>query len=254
MAQRCLVTGASSGIGGALARRLAQRGVEVWLAARRLDSLEQAVQEITAAGGKAHALQLDVSNPEETERAVRDLDEAVGGIDIVVANAGIGGGTIPVAELTLAEARRVLDTNLTGALATILPLVPRMVGRGSGHVVGISSLAAEIPLPAAAHYGTSKAALSFFLECAACDLRPRGVDVTIVHPGFVRTPLTDKNSFAMPFMVELERAAEVIDRGIASRARWVRFPFPLRAAITSSKAMPTALRDAIVNRARPPEG
>jgi len=251
MNEKCLITGASSGIGEAVARRLAKRGYEVWLAARRVEILERIVADIASEGGKAHAIALDVSKPDETESRVRDLDSSVGGLDLVVANAGIGGGTTAVSELTFKEAREVLDTNLMGSLATLLPVIPRMVERRRGHIVGISSLAAEIPLPAAAHYGTSKAALSFFLESAAADLIPKGIYVTIVHPGFVRTPLTDKNSFPMPFLVELDRAAELIERGILSRSRIVRFPLPLSAAIASGKIMPRALRDAIVNRSRP---
>ena len=167
MTERCLLTGASSGIGAALAKRLAARGVEVWLAARRLDALEVEVAAIRKAGGVAHAVTLDIAKPEETERRVSELDDEVGGFDLCIANAGIGGGTKPVAEQTFADARRVLETNLLGTLATLLPLIPRMVKRGSGHLVGVSSLAAEIPLPAAADYGTSKAALSFFLESLA---------------------------------------------------------------------------------------
>ncbi len=251
MTERCLLTGASSGIGAALARKLAARGVEVWLAARRLDALDAEVEAIRKAGGVAHSVALDISKPEETERRVAELDDEVGGFDLCIANAGIGGRSKPVAEQTFADARRILETNLMGTLATILPLVPRMVKRGSGHIVGVSSLAAEIPLPAAADYGTSKAALSFFLESAAADLIPRGVDVTIVHPGFVRTPLTDKNQFKMPFLVELDEAVAIIDRGIQKKARFVRFPLGLTAAISSSKLMPRALRDALVNKNRP---
>jgi short-subunit dehydrogenase len=251
MSERCLITGASSGIGAALAKRLAARGIDVWLAARRRDALEAEVEIIRRAGGTAEAFELDISKPEEAEARVAELDARIGGIDLLVANAGIGGGTTPVSALTFKAARKVLDTNLYGSLATILPVVPRMVERRKGHIVGISSLAAEIPLPAAADYGTSKAALSFFLESAAADLIPRGVYVTIVHPGFVRTPLTDKNKFAMPFLVEVDRAAEIIDHGIASRSRIVRFPLPLSAAIATGKLMPRALRDALVNRGRP---
>lgn len=251
MHQRCLLTGASSGIGSALAKRMAARGVEVWLAARRKEVLDGEVAEITRAGGKAHAVVLDVSRPEETERAVTDLDAEVGGFDLVIANAGIGGRSGPAMAQDLPDLRRLFETNFFGAIATLLPLVPRMVERRAGHLVGVSSLAAEIPLPAAVDYGTSKAALSFFLESLAADVKPRGVDVTIVHPGFVRTPLTDKNKFSMPFLVEVDEAARIIDRGIEKRARFVRFPLGLKAGITSSKLMPRAMRDAIVNRSRP---
>src|SRR4051812_47077065 len=100
MSDRCLLTGASSGIGAALARRLAARGYEVWLAARRRAALDSEVEAIRAAGGKAHAFELDISRPDEAEERVAALDAEIGGIDLVVANAGIGGGTTPVSKLT----------------------------------------------------------------------------------------------------------------------------------------------------------
>lgn len=251
MTLRALVTGASSGIGSALSRRLARRGYEVWLAARRLPELEVEARTIESEGGRAHALSLDVSSPEETEQTIAALDRDVGGFDLVVANAGIGGKQRPVAKQTFADFRDVIEVNLMGAMATILPLLPGMVERGRGHIVGISSLAAEIPLPAGADYGTSKAALSFFLASAAADLIPRGVFVTDVHPGFVKTPLTAKNKFPMPFIVELEDAARIIDRGIERKKRVVRFPAALTTAISGGSLLPAAWRDAIVNKNRP---
>lgn len=253
MTGKALVTGASRGIGSALARRLAARGYEVWLASRQLATLEPEVRTIEAAGGRAHAFVLDVSRPEETEGRVAELDREVGGFDLVVANAGIGSGPTPtpVALQTFSDFRRIMETNLLGAAATILPLVPGMVARGSGHIIGISSLAGEVHMPAAADYGTSKAALSFFLGCAAADLIPRGVMVTDVHPGFVRTSLTDKNKFRMPFMVELDEAARIIDLGIQKKKRVVRFPLGLTAAISGGNLLPAALRARIMNANRP---
>lgn len=248
---RALVTGASSGIGSALSRRLARRGYEVWLAARRLPELESEARAIEAEGGRARAFVLDVAQPEAAEQAVLSLDREIGGFDLVVANAGVGGGAQPVAKQTFADFRKVVEINLMGAVATLLAVVPGMVARRSGHIVGISSLAAEVPLPAAADYGTSKAALSFFLASAASDLIPRGVAVTDVHPGFVKTPLTAKNGFPMPFIVELEEAARIIDRGIERKKRLVRFPAPLTTAISGGNLLPVAVRDAIVNKNRP---
>lgn len=248
---RALITGASSGIGARLAERLAARGYETWLAARRQDALDEGVARIGGQGGRAHAFVLDVADPERTEARVRELDREVGGFDLVVANAGIGEAAKPVAELSLADAKRLLDTNLLGALATVLPPMATMVARGSGHIVGISSLAAEMPMPVAAMYGTSKAALSFFLACAALDLEPRGITVTDVHPGFVRTPLTDKNKFQMPFMLELDAAVKIIDRGIQKKKRLVRFPLALTGAITGGKLLPHALLRAVMNKGRP---
>jgi short-subunit dehydrogenase len=246
-----VVTGASSGIGRALAPLLAKRGFEVWVAARRRPELEKLAGEIASQGGVAHAFELDVSRPEETEAKVRELDREIGGFDLVVANAGIGLGAVPVAQEKLSDVRVLMETNLLGAVATLLPVIPGMIERGRGHLVGVSSLAAETPLPAAAAYGTSKAAFSFWLESAASDLKPRGLDVTIVHPGFVKTPLTDKNAFPMPFLVDVDDAARIIDRAILRRARMCRFPLPLASASTAGRWMPRAVRDFIVNKQKP---
>jgi short-subunit dehydrogenase len=251
MTGRALITGASSGIGAALARRLALRGYEVWLAARRLPELESEARAIESEGGRARAVAIDVSKPERAGDAVAALDREIGGFDLLVANAGVGGPQKPVAQQTLSAFREVIEINLMGAVATILAVVPGMVERGRGHIVGVSSLAAECPLPAGADYGTSKAALSFFLASAASDLIPRGVWVTDVHPGFVKTPLTAKNKFPMPFLVELDEAARIIDRGIERKKRVVRFPGPLTAAITGGNLLPVAWRDALINRNRP---
>lgn len=251
MARKALITGASSGIGLALARRLARDGDAVWLAARRTELLDEAAGALRAEGREAHVVALDVADHDRAARAVAELDDAIGGLDVLVANAGIGSAPTPGSELTFAVAKRTIDVNLLGALATILPIVPRMVARGRGHVVGVSSLAAEVPLPAAIDYGTSKAALTFFLESLGADLRPKGIAVTAVHPGFVRTAITDKNRFDMPFLMEVDRAADAIARGIARRARIVRFPLPMSIATVSSKVMPRALRDALLHANRP---
>src|SRR5690348_14718338 len=189
-ARRALVTGASAGIGLAIARRLAARGLEVWMTARGAERLEREVGAINAAGGKAHALVLDVADCEATVARLAQLDAESGGIDLVVANAGLAGarGGIPLPECSWADVRDVLHTNLLGAAATVHPFIRPMLARGHGHLVGISSLGADCPIGRAAPYGASKAGLTFFLESADIELRARGIDVTIVHPGFVSTP------------------------------------------------------------------
>jgi short-subunit dehydrogenase len=252
---RALVTGASSGIGSALARRLAAREVEVWLAGRRRDKLDAEVAAIAAAGGSAHAVILDVAVPDDAAGRVLALDTDVGGFDLVVANAGIGGRAKNVHEQTWQEVRDIFGTNVIGALATLLPLVPPMIERAKagrrGHIAAVSSMAAELALPAAADYGASKAALSFFLECAQADLPARGVDVTIIHPGFVKTDMTAKNKFPMPFLVELEEAARIIDSGLAERARTIRFPLGIVAAMALGKLATPAMRGRLVARSLP---
>jgi len=242
--KRALVTGASSGIGAALAARIARRGTEVWLCARRKEKLHEEVQLIEKAGGKAHVFELDVTDVDTTHDKLRKLDHQVGGMDLVVANAGIGGEYVmgDFSKMPWTATRNIFNTNLLGAIATIDAFVPGMVERGSGHLVGISSLAADINLPRGAAYNASKAALTHYLESADIELRAKGVPVTIVHPGFVKTAMADSLREATPFLVELDRAVEIIDHAILRKARLVRFPFPLAAVTLTANALPRALR------------
>jgi short-subunit dehydrogenase len=242
--KRALITGASSGIGAALALRIARRGTEVWLCARRKEKLQDEVRRIEQAGGKAHALELDVADADATHARLRRLDAEVGGIDLAIANAGIGGDYVmgDFAKMPWASIKNVFNTNLIGAIATLDAFVPGMVERGHGQLVGVSSLAADINLPRGAAYNASKAGLTHYLESADIDLRRRGVPVTIVHPGFVKTPMVDSLKEATPFLMELDEAVEIIDRAIQRKARLVRFPFPLAAVTLSANALPRALR------------
>ena len=248
---KSLVTGASSGIGAAVARKLAARGHEVWLAARRRDRLDAEVQALRATGANAHAVELDVANAAETAQRVEALDEEVGGFDLVLANAGVGGRGKMVSLTTWQDVQTVFATNVTGALATLLPVVPRMIARGHGHIAAVSSVAGTIALPAAADYGASKAALTFFLESAQGELPAKGVDVTIIHPGFVKTDLTAKNKFPMPFLVDVEDAARIIDDGLARRAGLVAFPLGMVGLIALGNAIPRALKNRVVTRSVP---
>ncbi len=246
---RALVTGASSGIGAALARRLAGRGIEVWLAARRRERLDEQVQAIRAAGGAAHALPLDVCDGAACAEQIARLDEQNGGFDLVVANAGMGVPDQGPASLTFAGVKTVFDTNLTGALAVLVPLTSRMMERGRGHVVAVSSLNAKIQLTTAAPYAASKAALSFYIEAIRPAVEARGVAVTLVHPGFVRTPMTEAAPFPMPFLMDLDDAVARIDRAILRRRRRVDFPLALRLLIAIGALAPARLRYEVTRRA-----
>jgi short-subunit dehydrogenase len=225
---------------------MAARGVEVWLAARRKDRLDALAGEI---GG--HAVALDVSDPAATAATVEKLDAEVGGFDLVLANAGAGGRGRPFSELTWQEVAAAFQTNTIGAAATLLPVVPRMIARGRGHIAAVSSLAAETPIPIAADYNAAKAGLTFFLACAQAELPRKGVDVTIIHPGFVKTDLTAKNKFPMPFLLDVDEAAKIVDDGLAERARYIRFPAALAMASTFGRMLPSSVRDAIIARNSP---
>jgi short-subunit dehydrogenase len=252
--RRALITGASSGIGAGLAERLAAQGIEVWCVARRAEALAEVVGRIEKAGGKAHALTLDVGQADATAARLAQLDEETGGIDLVVANAGLGGerGARTVLESTWEDTRDLFQVNLLGAVATLSPFIRPMAKRGFGQLVGISSIAADLPIPRGPAYGASKAGLTFWLECLDIELRPLGVAVTAVHPGFVRTPMTAEVEDPMPFIVELEQAVRTIDAGIRSRERMVRFPWVLGAVSRSTRALPRALAAPLINLATRP--
>ena len=247
VAAKVLLTGASSGIGAALATELCRRGHHVWLGARRADKLQGLVDTIVAAGGAAHAVTIDVSDHAACAATIVGLDEGCGGFDIVIANAGVGGRHTSVWKITPEDAKEVIDTNFTGALATILPLLPRMRERGRGHVVGVSSLAADLTQPMAAVYGATKSALTFFLDSVAPELESKGIAVTIVHPGFVKTDMTAKNTFPMPFLVDTSAAARQISDAIDGRRSWLRFPLPLSMTMGLANLLPRGLRARIVS-------
>jgi short-subunit dehydrogenase len=248
--QKALVTGASMGLGAALAKRLAARGFEVWLAARRLEVLEAQVAEIRKAGGRAHALHLDISRADEAHERCARLDVEASGIDLVVANAALAGAptALPLSRSSWPEVRDVVHTNLTGTLATLMAFVPGMLSRGRGHLVGISSLAADQPNPACAAYCSSKSGLTAFLESADIELRPRGVAVTAIHPGFMRTPAAESLQTDLPLLVEMDDAVDAIDRAILQRARLLRFPKALSALQSLTNALPRAARAALLRR------
>jgi short-subunit dehydrogenase len=250
--RRILLTGASSGIGAALALELGRRGAHVWLGARRTERLASVVDDVVAAGGTAYAVALDVSNATACARAVVELDESCGGFDVVIANAGVGGRSTDLWKTEADDVHELVATNLTGALATIVPLLPRMRERGRGHVVGISSQAADIRQPQGAVYGATKAGLSYFLDSVAPELLAYGIDTTIVHPGFVKSEMTAKNQFPMPFLVETNDAARRIADAIDTRQRWLRFPWQIAVAITIASWIPGSVRAALSRRTVPP--
>ncbi len=243
------ITGASSGIGAALAARLAAHGVEVALAARRAPELEALAAQIGGAGGRARVYPLAVTNPAEVERTLLAADDELGGIDLVVANAGVSTQRW-AGKLTFADCARTIDVNVTGAAATLVALLPRMVERGRGHLCGVSSLAQYRGLPRSAAYSASKAFLSTFLEGIRVDLRSTPVCVTDVRPGFVKTPILEGATHPMPFLVPVERAAEIIHRALDSQDAVVAFPWQLATLARSTRMLPAAVYDLAVTRAR----
>jgi NADP-dependent 3-hydroxy acid dehydrogenase YdfG len=239
-----LVTGASSGIGQGLAEWLARRDVQVFAAARRMPELEQLAARHP---GRITPVQLDVADTEATIAKVRELDDACGGLDLVIANAGVG----PLTDgrrLEWRDVAQVIDVNVAGAAATVSAVLPRMVERGRGHIVGISSIAAARGLPKGAAYSASKAFLTTYLEGLRVDLAGTGVRVTTVAPGFIRTPSTEGATHPMPFIVGLDAAVERIGRGIERGAPVVTFPWPLVLSTGLLKFLPRRVYDVVARR------
>jgi short-subunit dehydrogenase len=232
-----LVTGASAGIGRALAVRLARRGTTIAIVARRREQLDQVAREIESAGGRAFVLPADVGRPDEITAAIARAESALDGLDLVVANAGIGGG-LHARDLTWEKVEPILRVNVLGAIATLTAALPKMVARGRGHLVGVSSLAGMRGLPKTAAYSASKAALSTFLESLMVDLAGSGVFVSDVRPGYVKTDLTAGREYKMPMLMELEAAIDEIVAGLDAGDPIVAFPKPLAAALSATRLLP----------------
>lgn len=239
---RTLITGASSGIGMALARELAKRGHALALLARRTELIEALARELP----RAVAITCDVTDSASVEAAVREAEARLGGeIDIAVANAGV---SIPVHATTfnVADVEQILRVNVLGTVYLYGAVMPSMIRRGEGKFVGIASLAGLRGIPAAGPYSASKAAMQAFLEAARVELVPYGVRVVIVNPGFVVTPMTAKNRFRMPFLMNADRAATIIADGIESGRRVVEFPMGTSLAMRILRLLPDALYDLVM--------
>ena len=239
-----LITGASSGIGRGLAIELARGGAKVGLIARRAEVVQEVVREIEAVGSKGMALPADVQDASSLSAAADRLSAEFGPIDILIANAGIG-PTRDAAKIDAAEIAGVINVNVIGAANSVAAVIPEMVKRGSGQLVVISSLAAYRGLPASAAYCASKAAVSAFFESLRLDLGPRGIDVTIIHPGFIKTPLTAGREAQMPFLMELDDAVKKMARAIAKRRKRYSFPWQLATIVRAGMIMPIWMYDQI---------
>lgn len=244
------LTGASSGIGEGLALTLAKRGAVLGLAARRREMLDELADRCKKAGGKARVFAIDVTDESTVAAAADEMRAEFGRIDILIANAGIGGNDENTRNYVPPSVRKVIETNLLGAVNAVHAVVPHMVERGEGQIVAISSLAGFRGLPRSAAYSASKAGMTAFFESLRLDLRHKGVSVTIIQPGFIRTPLTSGRANKMPFLMELEEAIPLFVRAIEKRKKFAAFPWQLATIVRAGKFMPSWLYDRIAGRAR----
>ncbi len=245
-----LVTGASSGLGAALARHYAGRGAEVALAGRDRGRLEEQAGLIKAAGGKpGPVLCFDVGDPDATRLALQAYVRDRGVPDLVIANAGVSVGTLGDDPDGIAVLSRVLATNVTGLAATLTPFAAPMRERGSGTLCGIASVAGVRGLPGSGAYSASKAAAISWLESLRVELHGSGVRVVTACPGYIDTPMTRVNGYRMPFLLGADEGARRIARGIdAGRARFT-VPWQMAIAARVLAMLPAPAYDALFARA-----
>ncbi len=246
---RVWLSGASSGLGEALATELASRGCRIALFARREELLEALRARLKATHPASEVIVQvgDVRDRTRVHAAIREAELRFGGLDVLLLNAGIGDSLFPdkfSAELV----ERITAVNYFGAIYSIEAALPAMLARKSGTIVGVSSIGAVRGFPTAAPYCASKAALTSFLESLRLDLRGRGVRVITVSPGFIKTPLTDRNRFPMPFLQSPESAARRIVAGIARGKREIHFPRRLTIPMKILRCFPGFLFDWLLSR------
>ena len=242
-----VITGASGGLGAAIARRYAAAGATLGLIARRAQELERFAA--TCAGACAtHAA--DVRDSAAMRAAAADFTSQHGVPDIVIANAGVSIGTLTEAPEDEQAFRDVFDINVIGMVNTFQPYIAPMRSRGGGVLVGIASVAGYRGLPGSGAYSASKAAAISYLESLRVDLRGSGITVITLCPGYIVTAMTDKNSYRMPFIMTADEAANKIAVIIEKRKTYAVIPWQMAVVARLMHVLPRFLFDPLAARSR----
>lgn len=242
---RVVLTGASGGIGAALAEALAGAGVTLLLIGRDGDRLATVAATVAARGGAAETATIDVADA--TAMTARITGFAKHGLDLVIANAGISAGTMPDGTPeSAATAQHVMAVNYGGVLNTVEPVLPVLRRQRRGQIALMSSIAALRPLPDMAGYSASKAAIRAYGIALRGAMRRRGVGVSVICPGFVTSPMSARHRGFKPFTVPADRAAARILRGLARGAPFITFPWPLALLTWLDNRLPAGLTDRAV--------
>lgn len=235
------VVGASSGIGAELARELVRRGADVAISGRRPAELAE------VSGGSMTTVPADVTDPGAVDEAVAAVREGLGGLDTVVFSAGYW-KQFDAAEWDRETFARHVEVNLLGLNNVLAAVVPGLVDQGRGHLVGIASVAGYRGIAGSEAYGATKAAQLNLLEAMRASLSPKGIRVTTVAPGFVRTEMTSANAFPMPFIIDADEAGRTIADGLERGDENIVFPRRMAVAMGVARLLPGRLWTAITTR------
>jgi NAD(P)-dependent dehydrogenase (short-subunit alcohol dehydrogenase family) len=253
---RVWVTGASSGIGEALARALVRRGARVAVTARRASLLDALAEKYLRDGASpVLVVPADVTDRDAVAAAATHIEAAWGGIDLAIFNAG---GSLEHVQAIDRDPRidagdyvGTMTLNYSSVVYGVESVLPGMLARGHGHLAAVASLGGYRASTVALSYSTSKAAVIHLMEGLRLSLEPRGLRVTIINPGFVRTPLTARHTFRMPFLVEVDDAAERIVRGLEHGKHEIHFPAPLSWPLKVLRMAPAPIYAWLLRRAMP---
>lgn len=223
--KRVFLTGASSGIGYALAKKLADEGCIVFVMARRIERLHELVSEMNSSPGEIHSYQCDITDKERVRKITTEIVNISGGIDIAILNSGIGRPE-GIDKYSSDYAAEIFGINVIGMVKCIEVLLPIFIDQKKGIIAGVSSLADNRGYGRSGFYCASKAAVTIMLESLRIEMKKFGVDVVTIKPGFVRSEMTARNKSKMPFLMDADKAAGIIIRGLKKEKRIIQFPLP----------------------------
>ena len=247
--QTILITGASSGLGSEFARQLVQGGANVGLIARRESQLQELVDQISGTGPKVAFAVADVGDRDLLKSAISELKSSLNieRFDRVILNAGVG-KTFRAKDFNAQILEEMTRVNFFGAANTIEAVLPAMIDSGKGHIIGISSLSARRGLPLGYAYGASKSALTTMLEGLRVELKPMGVNITVIHPGFIRTPMTENQITAQPGLLDADDAVRRMLNAVAANRLQFNFPGKTTILTETLRRLPARISDILVSQ------
>ena len=242
-----LITGASSGIGAALAEVYSGPGIVLVITGRNQSRLENVAEICRNKGATVISKCAEVQDRDAMSSWIEQIDSDTP-LDLVIANAGISGGTGGLSGESIDQARDIFAVNLAGVLNTIDPVIPRMKDRHKGQIAIMSSLAAFRGIPSAPAYSASKAAVKSYGEALRGELSDSGIQVSVICPGFIKSRITDANTFSMPMIMEAEKAARIMKRRLEKNRALIAFPWPMYFMAWLMGVLPVSWTDPIFRR------